>query len=167
MHTLCHTLKDTYFPSSPSLALFSVFFMGQTRQTDAIFSTREKSVPCSALALLDRAPRRCYHSRGHTLGPWINQLHPPNSKQGGSITCRMRVQKGDRHTLCPLDSFRLSLWITENSSAALYTPLHTQITHIHIYEDSLHIQHPHIFYLPHSAIHPHTRSAHSSTDPID
>lgn len=77
-----HTLKHTHIwpapptppPVSRTVPLYSL--LARPGQTDAIFSTRGKSVPCSCLAPLNRAPHRCSHSRGHTLGPWIRRLHP-------------------------------------------------------------------------------------------
>lgn len=74
-HSQTRTHGPLHLPSvSRTVPLYSL--LARPGQTDAIFSTRGKSVPCSCLAPLNRAPHHCCHSRGHTLGPWIRRLHP-------------------------------------------------------------------------------------------
>lgn len=145
--------------------------MNPARQADAIFSTRGKSQRPVLVSPPSPLLTAATEGAAHSGAPRITRLHPPNAEQEGSQSCGMRVQRGARRILCPFDSFTSLLWITwrllninkrrlrgSNSQHATHTSA------------APHMQHPHtVFYLPHSATctHPHARSAHSSTDPID
>lgn len=147
-------------PSSPSLCTV-LCILYEPGRLMLYLAAGEKSVPCSGLALLNPAPHRCYHSRSHTLGPRINQLHPPNSKQEGSLSCRMRVQRGD----CPLPLWFfpiVSLDHTEVFKHSAPVKVHWKQLHWHVcrqytricahrwhtYKDGLSIRHPHnIFFI--------------------
>lgn len=79
--------------------------MGQTHQTEAIFSNERKvSAP-----LWSCSSQLCYHSRSHTvLGPLFTRIssHSTVSRKG-SPSCGVKVQRGGSKTLCPFEFFQL------------------------------------------------------------
>lgn len=170
-------------PSLPVFALFSVFFMGQARQADAIISTRGR---VSAL-FWSLSPRpSLLGARQHWLGLRIVRLHPPNF----NVACRKTVSHAGcgcrRAPVRPSVSLILSNrfagsyrgFETKTSGASeglkvyckhaplaflqtLHAPLHTQIIHSRTYTQSSHAT-PSQCLL--SCPHPHSSSAHSSID---